>query len=160
MWNNLKEKIYKILSTRILWKTLFVALIAIGFVFLSVTLYTIFSYLRLNHKTEARVEKFEILSSSKGGAQVCLVYHYSIKNNNYQKQECLKNFYLNSFTAREDIEKRLLGKKWIVFYNKNYPENATIQKKFPSSLVIRTTLIFLISLYFWVLSRYIKKKYS
>jgi len=160
MWNNFKETFSKILSSKTLWKSLYLLLIGVGILFLSTTLYAIVSYLRFNHVTEAQVEKFEILSSNQGGAQVCVDYSYKVKDVIYKNKECLKNFYMNPFTAREDIEKRLSLKKWKVFYYSSNPQTATIQKHFPVSLTVRTSLIFSIALYFWFFGRYIKKRFS
>ncbi|MEI6242185.1 MAG: DUF3592 domain-containing protein [Chlamydiota bacterium] len=138
---------------------LFVFLAFLTLWFLGQALIELQSYLRLSQKTQAHIDRWEIVETKGGKYSIQAVYHYEIQGKEYINENSFqKHPFLNKYSAKETLQD-FAKKTWEAWYDPNDPGFSQLFKEFPVKSGVRGLIVLGIFLYFVFLYGRMKKKF-
>ena len=112
----------------------------------------IYGFLTLKKEARGRAEKWEIKEEN-GKFPLTCYYFFEANGATWQGRSVLaKPWHLNETSAIEALKVKA-KEDLIVWFNPNRPDKSTLERKFPTSLLIRTCLSYGVLLYFLFLFR-------
>lgn len=115
-------------------------------------------YLALRGQIPVRVSQWELEEIGERWA-VRAVYSMNLKGKIWLGSSLLEEYrFLNEETAFR-VLKDLAKREWTAWYNPKNPTHSSLEKNFPTNLMIRTLISFSVLLYFFIFQRWVNKKF-
>ncbi|MBA3722448.1 MAG: hypothetical protein H0W88_08600 [Parachlamydiaceae bacterium] len=118
--------------------------------------YQLYQYDRLDRQIPIQKIEWSIIEESKEKFIPKANFQYSFQGNTYSGQTLWDEYYLNASTAQEAIDRlysnQLQLKTWIDSSN---PHISTLQKNFPLKQCIYMFFLWILTIYFYGLGRYV-----
>ncbi len=140
------------------WIAFFALVLLITAYFLVKAGGALLAYGRLSEKAEGKIERVEVLER-KGKFVVWGKFSFEKDHERVEAEGVVGKPFLNRFSAEKKASS-LTQERVTVWYNPKNPKNAVLEKRFPFKKVISAAILAALTLYFFFLGRYIKKKGS
>lgn len=107
------------------------------------------TYLRLDARVPARVQKWDIKMISSSHYALLARYRYSVNGQEFTGETLLSSpRYPNQYAAEIDLKTRQ-SEEISVWYQKRHPAFSSLQKRFPKKELINAILTFGVFIYFY-----------
>lgn len=145
----MKKSLYSML-----WAALFLTTGALGLFFLIKTFLGAYPYYQLSSSARGYVEEFSVKRIGFDKYAVEAHFFYTVEGAEYEKRQTLTTpLFLNPYGAQAHIDKYWKQKQWTVWYNKNLPHKASLQRLFPFKFFFNAIALFFVFVYFWWLKK-------
>ncbi len=138
--------------------TVLLSLVCLGaFLFSSRAFVELYQFLSLNKSTQVHSMEPHIKKLSSGRYSLKVRYHYLVKEQSYSREQTVTRYpYRNRLVAMDTFEKlqKAPHKAW---YSEKHPEKGKFDKSFPVRGLFSAGLLIGISIYFYLLGRYMFK---
>lgn len=141
------------------WTLVFIGTALIGLYFTEQTIVQLWQYCKLSSHAPASVQQWEVRELANGKFAVAAKYSYEVQGKTMQGDTCFTEpLFPNQFAAIDTLKKKYVQEKQEVWFDPKAKEYSSLQKKFPTMLLIRTTLALGVLVYFFFLRRYVAAK--
>ncbi len=130
---------------------LFVGALGISLYFTVRFVLALLNYLPLQETIEAKVTRWEIEETDQNYA-LKANYSFEIQENIWEKSHRFGDVYVSQAAALADLKAMAKG-PWKAWFNPSNPSQASLERVFPTNLLIRMLICYGISIYFFLLSR-------
>ncbi len=137
--------------------------VLVSLVFLGTLLYSsrafieLYQFLSLNESTQVRFIEPHIQKLSNGRYRLKVRYHYSVKEQSYSREQTVTKYPFKNRWAAQDTFAKLQEISHTAWYSEKYPEKGKFNKSFPIKGLFSAGLLIGISIYFYLLGRYMFK---
>jgi hypothetical protein len=120
----------------------------------------LFDFIMLKERAEAHITRWEI-KETKGKFPLKGYYSFEAKGHVWKGVTLLTEpWYLNEASAVSALQEKA-KQKWTVWYCSNNPSQSSLEKEFPSGLVVRTLVCYGVFAYFILFfRRFLKNNYD
>lgn len=142
-----------------IWIGVFILTALIALVFSGKAAGQIWTYVSLDSKAVASIEKWQVIEKGSSSFAIEASYRFSYLEKEFSGvTEFAPPYFLNETAASLAI-KKISSQEFFVFFNKTHPERSSLQRIFPFLRCIHAFLTLGVFVYFIFLKKWLKKSF-
>ncbi|HSW72850.1 MAG TPA: hypothetical protein VLG44_05535 [Chlamydiales bacterium] len=144
---------------KIFWTALFLITALMGVYFTFVFGKDFFEYISYNSRVPAKILEWQVREMKNGKFAVAAKFSYQINENSYVGLTVIKDrHFLNDYAAMHAVKNKEIALEEAAWVSPHSPEKSTLQRRFPTNLLIKLLIVYGVISYFSFLKTSVEKR--